>query len=131
MEVTAGWLEPLLDRFTDSMTVLAFPKVSSIDGKTLQVYLNNENAGAMGGFDWNMDFKWIDVNWYEEGVGKKTPTWDPKPSPTIIGATHAMSKKFFIQLGMYDYMFDIWGGEDVELSFKYWLCGGFVNVKRF
>lgn len=114
VEVTPGWLEPILDRFTLNMNILVFPQISSIDAKTLKVWLNNKEPGAMGGFDWNMDFKWIDVKWYENGVGKKTPMWDPKPSPAIIGATHAMSKSFFKQLGMYDPDFDIWGGEDVE-----------------
>jgi polypeptide N-acetylgalactosaminyltransferase len=94
------------------MNVLAFPKVSSINRDTLQVYLNNEDAGAMGGFAWNMDFNWVSVTDFEGD--HPTPMWEPKKSPTIIGATHAMSKEFFIHLGMYDPDFDIWGGEDVE-----------------
>jgi polypeptide N-acetylgalactosaminyltransferase len=96
------------------MNKLVWPKISAIDSDNMKVWLDNNDAGALGGFDWNMDFKWIDVNWYEKGIGKPTPMWDPKPTPTIIGAVHAMSKKFFMHLGMYDPDFDIWGGEDVE-----------------
>jgi len=74
-----------------------------------------------------VDFTWINYHWYEEKMGLSTKMWEPKKSPTIIGALHAISKEFFMHLGMLDPDFDIWGGEDVELSFKAWLCGGKIE----
>lgn len=89
------------------------------------MYLDHKDAGSLGGFAWNMDFNWISVKWYEGD--HPTEMWEPKKSPTVIGALHAISKEFFMHVGMLDPDFDIWGGEDVELSFKVWLCGGKIE----
>lgn len=125
IEVAPRWLEPLLERFTKDMTVLVYPKLTGINPDTLKFAIENKRAGSIGGFTWGLDFTWIDTKWYEGD--HPTEMWEPKRSPIMFGAIRAISKKFFLSIGMLDPDFDIWGGDDVAMSFKVWLCGGSIE----
>lgn len=43
-------------------------------------------------------------------------------TPTHLGCCLAISKRLFDELGRYDNELQIWGGENLELSFKVQKC---------
>jgi polypeptide N-acetylgalactosaminyltransferase len=126
MEVMPGYLEPLLDRIARNRNSSAIPTIDGLNRETLEYdyHLDPKNYPRHG-FAWNMDHTWISVPDYVRK--KQNHPSEPFYSVTMLGAMFSIHKDYFKELGMYDPLYNIYGAEDVELSFKVWLCGGVLE----
>ena len=115
-ECTEGWLEPLLDRIARNKTNVVCPVIDVIDDDTLEYHYRDSGGVNVGGFDWNLQFNWHAVPEHEKS--RHSHTAEAVRSPTMAGGLFSIDKEFFERLGTYDSGFDIWGGENLELSFK-------------
>lgn len=113
IEVTIGWLEPLLDRLAINRNITAISVVDTLSMEDLGYYYRRDpNNIPVTGFNWDMIFIWKDIP-DSERKRRKNPN-EPIYSPTMLGAFFVIDKEFFEMLGMYDEEFDIWGAENLE-----------------
>ncbi|XP_032785996.2 putative polypeptide N-acetylgalactosaminyltransferase 9 isoform X1 [Daphnia magna] len=124
-ECTEGWLEPLLDRIARNSTTVVCPVIDVIDEDSLAIHFDKKSV-QVGGFDWGLQFNWHAIPEHEKK--RRQHTADPAYSPTMAGGLFSIDREFFKKLGTYDDGFDIWGGENLELSFKTWMCGGTLEI---
>ncbi|XP_035667621.1 putative polypeptide N-acetylgalactosaminyltransferase 9 [Branchiostoma floridae] len=123
-ECNIGWLEPLLDRIVQNRSHVVTPVIDVIDFKTFEY--RHLAIIQRGGFDWRLIFRWEKIPAsYEKRRGLSV---DPILSPTMAGGLFAIDKEYFHHLGLYDTGMEIWGGENLELSFRIWQCGGTLEI---
>ncbi|XP_036437711.1 polypeptide N-acetylgalactosaminyltransferase 11 isoform X2 [Colossoma macropomum] len=115
-EVNEAWLQPLLTPIKENRHTVVCPVIDIISADTL-VY--SPSPIVRGGFNWGLHFKWDPVPMSE----LNNPSGAIR-SPTMAGGLFAMDRKYFNELGQYDSGMDIWGGENLEISFRIWMCGG-------
>jgi len=123
-ECTEGWLEPLLDRIARDPTTVVCPVIDVLNEDTL-AYQGGAYF-AVGGFDWNLQFNWHSIPEHERK--RRSHSFEPAWSPTMAGGLFSIDRNFFEKLGAYDPGFDIWGAENLEMSFKTWMCGGTLEI---
>uniref|UniRef100_A0A8C1ZDH0 Polypeptide N-acetylgalactosaminyltransferase n=1 Tax=Cyprinus carpio TaxID=7962 RepID=A0A8C1ZDH0_CYPCA len=121
IEVHKEWAEPLLARIKADRTVVLSPVFDKVLFDTLEVKKYNACAHA---FDWNLwcMYESFRPEWYKN----KDPS-EPGKSPSVMGILVA-ERQFLGEIGVLDEGMTIYGGENVELGIRVWLCGGSIEV---
>lgn len=123
-EATEGWLEPLMKAIKDDRTNVVCPVIDIISDKNFEYVSGDKYFFQIGGFIWSGHFTWIDP---DKDALRKNPTAMVK-TPTMAGGLFAINREYFFEIGSYDEQMEIWGGENLELSFRLWQCGGKMYI---
>uniref|UniRef100_A0A7N6C2L3 Polypeptide N-acetylgalactosaminyltransferase n=1 Tax=Anabas testudineus TaxID=64144 RepID=A0A7N6C2L3_ANATE len=124
-ECTVGWLEPLLARIKEDRTAVVCPIIDVISDETFEYMAGSDMT--YGGFNWKLNFRWYPVPQREMDRRKGDRTL-PVRTPTMAGGLFSIDKTYFEEIGSYDPGMDIWGGENLEMSFRIWQCGGSLEI---
>nr|XP_014088593.1 polypeptide N-acetylgalactosaminyltransferase 3 [Bactrocera oleae] len=123
-ECTRGWLEPLLQRVKESRNSVVAPVIDIISDDNFSYTKTFENH--WGAFNWQLSFRWFG-NKRSITPANADPT-QAITSPAMAGGLFAVDKRYFFEIGAYDKEMRIWGGENVEMSFRIWQCGGRIEI---
>lgn len=52
----------------------------------------------------------------------------PFASPAMAGGLFTIDREYFYEMGSYDEQMHIWGGDNLEMSFRIWQCGGQIEI---
>ncbi|XP_023252997.1 N-acetylgalactosaminyltransferase 7 isoform X2 [Seriola lalandi dorsalis] len=133
-EVGINWYAPLIAPISKDRTVCTVPLIDYIDGNEYSMEPQqggDEDGLARGAWDWSLLWKRVPLSQREKA--KRKYTTQPYRSPAMAGGLFAIEREFFFELGLYDPGLQIWGGENFEISYKIWQCGGqllFVPCSR-
>lgn len=125
VECNVGWLEPLLERVYMDRRKVPCPVIEVISDKDMSyVLVDNFQRGI---FKWPLVFGWSPLS--EDYIKKNNMTIaDPIRCPVMAGGLFSIDRNYFYELGAYDPGLDVWGGENMEISFKIWMCGGEIEI---
>ncbi|XP_078502097.1 polypeptide N-acetylgalactosaminyltransferase 3-like isoform X3 [Lissotriton helveticus] len=127
-ECWTGWLEPLLERIALNQSRVVSPDITTIDLQTFafEKPTPQRQNHSYGVFNWALVFNWEIVPRTKEVLREDETV--PFRTPTIAGGLFSISKAYFEHIGTYDEQMEIWGGENLELSFRVWMCGGQLEI---
>ncbi|KAJ0063809.1 hypothetical protein NL108_006778 [Boleophthalmus pectinirostris] len=122
VEFTPYWAEPVLARIKDDRRRIILPSIDNIKHDTFELE-RYENSGH--GYNWELWCMYISPpkQWWDEG-----DMTAPIRSPAMIGCSFVANRDYFGELGLLDSGMDVYGGENIELGIRVWLCGGSMEV---
>ncbi|XP_078485798.1 polypeptide N-acetylgalactosaminyltransferase 4 isoform X1 [Ciona intestinalis] len=127
-ECAPHWLEPMLERIAEDNTRVVCPVIEVIDADTFAMSLTTARNVPLGAFGWGLEFHW-ETQPGNKGMSIQTHERDDAfTTPVMAGAAFTMDREYFYRLGAYDPDMDGIGSENLEISFRVWLCGGSVEI---
>lgn len=124
-ECTEGWLEPLLNEIALNRKAVVCPIIDVISDDTFEYVTASDMT--WGGFNWKLNFRWYRVP-QREMDRRGGDRSKPLHTPAMAGGLFSIERDYFYEVGSYDEGMDIWGGENLEMSFRVWQCGGTLEI---
>lgn len=119
MEVNIDWVQPLLTEIKQNRKTVAMGVLDYINSETFE-YRFNEGYLTRYGFDWRLVFFETFFRQDQMGITEDAP----RPGAVMVGAAYAIDSRYFGEIGTYDEGMKVWGGENLEMAWRVWMCGG-------
>ncbi|CAH1789567.1 unnamed protein product [Owenia fusiformis] len=123
-EVNHMWIEPLLQRIKEKRDTVIIPLMEGIAHKDMD-YIGASGVDT-GTFGWDLIYNWRRLS--DEEISRRDNKLAPILTPAMVGCAFGINRDYFFEIGAYDEKMDIWGGENVEHSFRIWMCGGSIEI---
>ncbi|CAL1539923.1 unnamed protein product [Lymnaea stagnalis] len=120
MEVNRDWLEPLLNEIVKNKKTIAMGQLDYVHRETFN-YNFYPGYRTRYGFRWDMQF--FETYFRPDQLTGKLDS-DPMPGVLMVGPGFTVDVEYFKSIGEYDGDMKIWGGENIELAWRVWMCGG-------
>jgi polypeptide N-acetylgalactosaminyltransferase len=99
-----------------------------IDGMNAKTFHDDFGGIQLCGFLWGMIEHGIPLQAKDARLNHRR-CCDPQPSPVMAGGLFSINRKWFLDtLGGYDTGISFWGTENLEMSFRIWMCGGTLEM---
>lgn len=130
IECMPYWLQPLLFHVKQDWRRIAMPLIATIDADNFRIKDGGLKTLA---FTWGMSHHHIHdkIRHRIEKLGQDESAKNPDAptmSPIMAGGLFTVTKAWWNTLGGYDKEMQIYGGEEFEISFKTWMCGGALHL---
>lgn len=117
-----GWLEPMMYRISQGRHHIVMPKIDGADRNF------NYKAGGIElvGFNTGLVDHGMRLQRKDDFHGRTAV--DPQPSPAMAGGLFSVNREYFFEIGAFDEKMAHWGGENIEIGFRAWQCGGTIEL---
>lgn len=123
IEVNVQWIEPLLQLIKHNKSTIAVPIIDLINADT---FVYSPSPLVRGGFNWGLHYRWDQIP--NTMLKNEIDYIGPFASATMAGGLFAIDRRYFRDIGEYDMGMDVWGAENLEISFRTWQCGGSIQI---
>jgi len=127
MEVTPGWIEPLIYRLIQEPKALLCSHVGQVEANNFEFKIGDPEFFVFPFFD-PLNLNQMYASYSNEFLESRNNSVEPIPAGTVQGMMIVMKTEFFQALGGFDPGMQVWGSEQIELSVKVWMCGGRVEM---
>eukprot|EP00041_Stephanoeca_diplocostata_P003202 m.32547 g.32547 ORF g.32547 m.32547 type:complete len:596 (+) comp14138_c0_seq1:74-1861(+) len=119
---SVGWLEPLMFRISQDRRHIVMPKIDGADRD-----FNYHRGGIeLVGFNTGLVDHGMRLQHKDDFEGRTAI--HPQPSPAMAGGLFSVHREYFFEIGAFDEKMAHWGGENIEIGFRAWQCGGTIEL---
>jgi len=127
-ECAPYWLEPLLEGIAEDPKRVVCPVIEVIDADNFAVSTTTARHIPIGAFGWGLEFRWATQPGNRGMEISENDRDAPFTTPVMAGACFSFDKANFKHYGSYDLSMNGIGSENIELSFRVWMCGGSIEI---